>query len=135
MRIRWLALLCVAALTPTLHAEDLPRVLIIGDSISIGYTLPVRKLLDGRANVHRAAANCGPTTRGLESLDAWLGDKPWDVIHFNWGLHDLKYMGPQGQNLADGMQMLGDRLRELAALRRLPALLAAWSALEVDCEP
>ena len=81
--------------------EGLPRVLLIGDSISIGYTAPVQKLLKGKANVHRAPTNCGPTTKGLQQLDAWLGDKPWDVIHFNWGLHDLKYMGPKGQNLAD----------------------------------
>src|SRR4051812_8323674 len=31
---------------------SLPRVLLIGDSISIGYTVPVRKLLQGKANVH-----------------------------------------------------------------------------------
>ena len=31
----------------------LPRVLIIGDSISIGYTPRVRRLLEGKANVHR----------------------------------------------------------------------------------
>ncbi|MBL7043402.1 MAG: SGNH/GDSL hydrolase family protein [Pirellulaceae bacterium] len=80
---------------------NLPRVLLIGDSISIGYTVPVRQLLAGKANVHRPPANCGPTTRGLESIDAWLGDGRWDVIHFNWGLHDLKYMGPTGRNLAD----------------------------------
>ena len=80
---------------------NLPRVLLIGDSISIGYTVPVRELLAGKANVHRPPANCGPTTRGLESIDAWLGDGRWDVIHFNWGLHDLKYMGPTGRNLAD----------------------------------
>jgi acyl-CoA thioesterase-1 len=80
---------------------SLPRVLLLGDSISVGYTLAVRDLLAGKANVHRAPANCGPTTRGIESIDAWLGEKPWDVIHFNWGLHDLKYMGPTGQNLAD----------------------------------
>ena len=80
---------------------DLPRLLLIGDSISIGYTLPVRQLLQGTANVHRPSANCGPTTRGLEAIDSWLGDKPWDVIHFNWGLHDLKYMGPNGKNLAE----------------------------------
>ncbi len=79
----------------------LPRVLLIGDSISIGYTLPVRELLAGKANVHRPAANCGPTTRGLEQIDGWLGDGKWDVIHFNWGLHDLKYLGPNGENLAD----------------------------------
>ena len=79
----------------------LPRVLLIGDSISIGYTVPVRELLKGKANVHRPPANCGPTTAGVANIDKWLGDGNWDVIHFNWGLHDLKYMGPQGQNLAD----------------------------------
>ena len=79
----------------------LPRVLLLGDSISIGYTVPVQKLLAGKANVHRAPTNCGPTTRGLQQLDRWIGDKKWDVIHFNWGLHDLKYLGPGGQNLAD----------------------------------
>lgn len=89
------------ALRPIQDDPALPRVLLLGDSISIGYTLPVRKQLAGQANVHRPAANCGPTTRGLESIDAWLGDKPWDVIHFNWGLHDLKYLGTDGRNLAD----------------------------------
>ncbi|WP_437203266.1 SGNH/GDSL hydrolase family protein [Planctomicrobium sp. SH664] len=71
---------------------NLPRVLLIGDSISIGYTLPVRELLKGKANVHRPAINCGPTTRGVASIDEWIGDGKWDVIHFNFGLHDLRYM-------------------------------------------
>jgi acyl-CoA thioesterase-1 len=88
-------------LAPIEDQAGLPRVLLIGDSISIGYTLPVRTLLKGKANVHRPNANCGPTTRGLESIDKWLGDGKWDVIHFNWGLHDLKYLGPNGENLAD----------------------------------
>lgn len=76
----------------------LPRVLILGDSISIGYTVPLRKALEGQANVHRPAANCGPTTTGLKSLDTWLGTGKWDVIHFNHGLHDLKYVDAQGKN-------------------------------------
>jgi len=84
------------ALAPITDVAGLPRVLLIGDSISIGYTLPVRKLLDGRANVHRIPANGGPTTRGLEQIDAWLGDRDWDVIHFNWGLHDLKHIDSRG---------------------------------------
>lgn len=79
----------------------LPRVLLIGDSISIGYTVPVRDLLKGKANVHRIPANGGPTTNGRQKLDAWLGDSKWDVIHFNWGLHDLKYIGADPQKLAD----------------------------------
>ena len=83
-------------LAPIKDAPGLPRVLLIGDSISIGYTLPVRGRLKGRANVHRIPANGGPTIRGLVQLDAWLGDGKWDVIHFNWGLHDLKFM-PHGK--------------------------------------
>ena len=77
----------------------LPRVLLIGDSISIGYTLPTRDFLKGKANLHRIPTNGGPTTRGLANIDAWLGKSKWGVIHFNWGLHDLKYMGPNGENL------------------------------------
>jgi hypothetical protein len=94
-----------SAMAPVTDIEGLPRVLLIGDSISIGYTVPVRQLLEGKANVHRPRTNCGPTTRGLEGIEEWLktgGEgKKWDVIHFNWGLHDIKYMGKDGKNLAD----------------------------------
>lgn len=71
-------------------ADDpkLPRVLLIGDSISRGYTLSVRAALVGQANIHRAPENCGPAANGLKKLAAWLGDKKWDVIHFNFGIHD-----------------------------------------------
>lgn len=81
---------------PIQDDPNLPRVMLIGDSISIGYTLGVRELMKGKANVHRPATNCGPTTRGLEQIDAWLGEGKWDVIHFNWGLHDLKYIDDKG---------------------------------------
>lgn len=66
----------------------LPRALLIGDSVSRAYTLPVRKLLAGKANVHRAPENCGPTANGVKKLDIWLGAGKWDVIHFNFGIHD-----------------------------------------------
>ena len=81
---------------PSLHqVEDvagLPRVLLIGDSISMGYTIPVQKLLAGMANVHRIPTNGGPTMNGTAHIKEWLGDGKWDVIHFNWGLHDIRYM-------------------------------------------
>ncbi len=73
----------------------LPRVLIIGDSISMGYTAPVRELLKGKANVHRPATNCSSTGNGLAHLKEWLGDGKWDVIYFNFGLHDAK-LPPEG---------------------------------------
>ncbi|MHC4460657.1 MAG: alpha/beta hydrolase fold domain-containing protein [Planctomycetota bacterium] len=76
---------------PIKDDPNLPRVLLIGDSISIGYTLPVRKLLTDKANVHRVSTNARHTGIGLENIHKWLGDGNWDVIHFNWGLHDLCY--------------------------------------------
>lgn len=79
----------------------LPRVLLIGDSISMGYTLDVRELLTGKANVHRIPTNGGPTTNGLKNIKAWLGDSKWDIIHFNWGLHDLKYIAEDPSKRAD----------------------------------
>lgn len=75
----------------------LPRVLLIGDSISMGYTLGVRASLAGKANVHRPPENSGDTARGVSSIDRWLGSGKWDVIHFNFGLHDLKYLDAAGQ--------------------------------------
>jgi hypothetical protein len=78
------------AFEPVKDDPKLPRVLLIGDSISIGYTVPTRTLLEGVANVHRIPENGGPTSTGIKKIDAWLGDGKWDVIHFNWGLHDVK---------------------------------------------
>jgi acyl-CoA thioesterase-1 len=79
---------------PIVDDPKLPRVLIIGDSVSVAYTLDVRKNLAGVANVHRIAANGGSTRTALGEygLIRWLkpGEK-WDVIHFNEGLHDLSY--------------------------------------------
>ena len=86
-----------SVLAPIADTPGLPRVLLIGDSISMGYTLPVRARLAGKANVHRPPVNCGDTARGIASLDQWLGAGRWDVIHFNFGLHDLKYLDAKGQ--------------------------------------
>ncbi|MFI3304405.1 MAG: SGNH/GDSL hydrolase family protein [Rikenellaceae bacterium] len=72
--------------------KSLPNVLIIGTSISIGYTPDVRKILAGKANVFRIPGNSFSTAVGVETIDFWLSDMEWDVIHVNWGLHDLKYV-------------------------------------------
>ena len=78
------------SLAPVQDTPGLPRVLLVGDSISMGYTLPVRELLEGKANVHRIPANSGPSTRAVAAMDRWLGEGRWDVIVFNSGLHDIK---------------------------------------------
>ena len=79
--------------------EHLPKVLIIGDSISIGYTKPLKTLLKGRAVVMHHPGNAQHSGHGLQHLDQWLGEVSWDVIHFNHGLHDLKYVDAHGKNV------------------------------------
>jgi GDSL-like lipase/acylhydrolase family protein len=107
------------AFAPVKDDPALPRVLLIGDSISIGYTIPVRKLLAGKVNLHRIPENGGPTIKGLEKIDAWLGDSHWDLIHFNWGLHDLKIMEGSHQvplvEYEKNMEKLVSRLEKTGA--------------------
>jgi acyl-CoA thioesterase-1 len=113
------------AFAPVTDDPALPRVLIIGDSISIGYTPAVRAALKGKANVHRNAGNAESTVTGLAKLDEWLGGKKWDVIHFNWGLHDLKHFDLKTKKLDPTKPVwvpLADYEKNLGALvKRLKA--------------
>jgi len=90
MKTKILLLICVFSLL-SMQVPERPRVLIIGDSISIGYTPYVKKMLADIADVTRPNANCGSTRIGLRDIDKWLGDTAWTVIHFNFGVHDLGY--------------------------------------------
>jgi acetyl esterase/lipase len=101
------------AMRPIKDAPGLPRVLLIGDSISIGYTLAVRALLKGKANVHRIPVNGGATEVGLAKMKDWLGDGKWDVIHFNFGLHDAKYASETTQRAS--REQYAENLRTLVA--------------------
>lgn len=102
-----------------------PRVLLIGDSISIGYTTAVRRRLAGQANVHRIPENGGPTTRGLARLESWLGTSRWDVIHFNFGLHDLK-LGDDGRHQVEPDDYRRNLAAIVARLQRTGAILV-WA--------
>ena len=115
----------------------LPNVLIIGDSISIGYTRSVREKLSGKANVYRPMSgtgpdNCGDTTIGLKKIDGWLGQQKWDVIHFNWGLWDLCYRNPdskaQGNRDKVGGKILSTPADYEKNLEQLVTRLEATSA-------
>ncbi|MCR9245405.1 MAG: sulfatase-like hydrolase/transferase [bacterium] len=78
----------------------LAKVLILGDSISMGYTPIVQSQLAKEAWVLRPKENCAGTTKGIAKIDDWLrlegGD--FDLIWFNFGLHDLKRVLPNGRN-------------------------------------
>ena len=76
--------------------------LIIGDSISGGYFPFVKEMLKGKAMLARPEqmneegrpTSCEGTTMGVANIDAWIGNTKWDIIHFNFGLHDMKHIKP-----------------------------------------
>ena len=83
--------------------EGFPNVLLYGDSVSIAYTPQVRALLKGKANVFRLFKNGGSSRNFIPNMEkmkttmfqpflknGWNFN--WDLIHFNVGLHDLKYL-------------------------------------------
>ena len=80
----------------------LPRVLVIGDSISMNYHNAAKAALKGKFNYHRIYGNSGDTRNGIRHLDIWLGPmkekwQKWDVVVLNHGLHDLKQPGIPGK--------------------------------------
>ena len=82
-------------------STELPNIMLIGDSVSLGYTNYVKEALKGKVNFFRPLNakggydNCAGTTKGVQLIDKWLAlSDRWDVIHFNFGLHDLKHVDP-----------------------------------------
>tara|TARA_Y100001972_G_C7663683_1_gene335082 strand:- start:410 stop:1078 length:669 start_codon:yes stop_codon:yes gene_type:complete len=73
------------------------NILIIGDSISIGYTPFVADRLKKSANVTHNPGNAQHTFTGLLKIREWLNEGEHDIIIFNWGLWDLCYRNPESK--------------------------------------
>ena len=68
--------------------KNLPRVLLVGDSICQGYQGKVAAKLDGKANVtYWASSHCVTSASYLPLLTIYLEEAKYDVVHFNNGLH------------------------------------------------
>ena len=80
------------------ESPEKPKILIIGDSISIGYTPFVKKALSSKYDVFHNPGNAQHTGTGLENISKWIGNNDWDIIQFNWGLWDLCYRNPDSKN-------------------------------------
>ena len=124
-----------------LDDPKLPRVLVVGDSISMNYHEGAKKALDGIANYHRVEGNAGPSDRGVACMELWLGDyeaegRHWDLIQFNHGLHDLKQWYDEetktfGEYQLDLEQYKANLEKEIAIMRRTGATLMWCSTTPV----
>ena len=99
----------------------LPRVLLIGDSISCGYSPVVTKELQGKYHVDRLG-----TSRSindpvlLQATEMMLKEYPYVAVHFNNGLHGFHLDGPA----------YADALNEYVALikRLAPNAKLVWGS-------
>jgi len=104
-----------------------PGVLLIGDSISVGYAPHVERLLAGRARVVHHEGNGGDSANVLAKLDGWLAEQAPQLVHFNVGLHDLRWWVKDAKYQVP----LEAYRRNLAAIagklgaKRLPAIWAS----------
>lgn len=68
--------------------SDLPRVLLVGDSITLGYQESVRRKLKGVCYVDFISTSYAIDTKIYNTLiSAVAGDGDYALIHFNHGLH------------------------------------------------
>jgi lysophospholipase L1-like esterase len=66
------------------------QVVLIGDSIRMGYQQIVQSELAGEAEVWGPEENGGTSRNVLAHLDEWVIARQPDVVHLNCGLHDLR---------------------------------------------
>jgi lysophospholipase L1-like esterase/dienelactone hydrolase len=106
----------VAAQPP--DKKELPRIVLIGDSIRLGYAPLVAKRLEGKAVVVSAKDNGGDSANVLKNLDAWAVQEKPDLVHFNAGLHDLKRFKKDGKYQVDPEQYERDLKGIVSRLRK-----------------
>ena len=73
-------------------SKDLPRIMLIGDSIVVGHAPELAKILKGKATVAFFATSriVGDPAYSRELMTA-MADMPVDLIEFNNGLHGFQY--------------------------------------------
>ena len=110
--------MCIAA-----TKDSVKNVLIIGDSISMGYTPFVQKALAPSVNVEHNRGNGGSTRKGCDSTEVWSDGRQWDVIAFNFGLHDMVHKDSIGKYNVNGkvtitLDEYRKNLKQIVALLR-----------------
>jgi hypothetical protein len=77
---------------PHTNEQNLPRVLLIGDSITRAYYAGVEEQLKGKAWVARIATSKAIGDPALlAELAVFMGEAKFDVVHLNIGMHGWSY--------------------------------------------
>lgn len=72
------------------------KVVLIGDSIRMGYQPFVARKLEGKVDVWGPAANCRHSLWALDHFGPWVAEQEPDLVHVNFGIHDAVVMADGG---------------------------------------
>lgn len=94
------------------------RLLLLGDSIRLGYEPYVREQLAGTAHVLAPVENGQHTVNLLMNFWNWVAPVQPDVIHLNAGLWDTRRITPAGTDNLIPLEFYAHNLRRLVDLIR-----------------
>ena len=116
---------------PDTNSTGLPRVLLIGDSITRSYYPAVEAKLKGRAFCARIATSKAVGDPALlRQLATFIPEENFDIIHFNIGMHGWDY------SEADYQKYLPELLRVIR--KSAPNAKLIWASttpVRVDRDP
>lgn len=105
-------------LNPKPEPEELPLVILLGDSIRMNYQQTVLTDLQGKAEIQAPEENCRHSAFTLEQLEKWIGDRQPSVVHINVGLHDMFLSATTGKPRHD-IATYSSNLQEIFAKLRM----------------
>jgi len=104
------------------------EIVLIGDSIRMGYQEVVRHLLRETARIWAPEENGGDSTNVLRHLDDWVFCRRPSIVHLNCGLHDIKRPF-ESLEPAVPIEKYESNLREIfRRLRRESAARIVWAS-------
>jgi len=104
-----------------------PNVLLIGDSITFGYAPATIEALREIAHVELIPENGGDSANVLAKLTGWLGETKWDVVHFNCGLHDMRFDPVKATYQVPVSAYEGNVRQIVAQLRKATSARLVWA--------
>ncbi len=94
-----------------------PRIVLVGDSIWLGYAPRLADRLAGKAVVIGSTENGGDSASVLAHLDEWVLRQKPDVVHLNCGLHDLKRSKKDGRHQVEINEYINNLRKIVSRIR------------------
>ena len=97
LRLKQLLVSACLLLSPLAVAQEKapPQVLFLGDQVHGAIVQAAAKELGDQVRVHYPpGGSVHDSGTALAQIDRLLGDKPWDIIYFNFGIGELFYKDP-----------------------------------------